>query len=283
MGYKEQLRQSPATTVRMQGPTGNRDDGPVMARLVIVALTIILLGVAAGLAGALVLPKTYGARSEILYPVSQDPQNDPLKQDRELSTQLVYLTSRAVLGPIAQKQGWQFDDLAKDVSVQVLNNSEVIQIEAHGATKLAALQTLQAIVNGYLTLSSQHTGIFHNLDMQLADAQANTTRLQSRVQQLTTAVPAGTATQASLDDARAQLTASSDLEKAIQARIDELHLTGQDGPDAQVLTPPYSMPDQVFPQPLVAAGTGALVGVIVAAAVVGGRARRRALSPAPPA
>jgi uncharacterized protein involved in exopolysaccharide biosynthesis len=281
MGYKEKLRQSPATAVRIQGPTGNRDDGPMMARLVIVALTIILLGVAAGLAGVLVLPKTYGARSEILYPISQDPQNDPLKQDRELSTQLVLLTSRAVLGPVAQKQGRQFDDLGKDVSVQILNNSEVIQVEAHGATKLAALQTLQAVVNGYLTLSSQPTGASHNLDNQLADAHANTARLQTRVQQVTTAVSAGTATQASLDDARAQLTASSDLEKAIQARIDELHLTGQDGPDAQILTPPYSMPDQVFPQPLIAAGTGALVGVIVAGAVVGGHARRQALSPSP--
>ncbi|MGH3610515.1 MAG: hypothetical protein ACRDRD_20870, partial [Pseudonocardiaceae bacterium] len=93
----------------------------------IVALTIVLLGVAVGLAGALVLPKTYGARAEILYSIGQDPQDgDPLKQDRELSTQLVYLTSRAVLNPVAQKQGRQFDDLAKDVSVQVLNNSEVM-------------------------------------------------------------------------------------------------------------------------------------------------------------
>jgi uncharacterized protein involved in exopolysaccharide biosynthesis len=53
-----------------------------MARLVIVAVTIVLLGVAAGLAAALVLPKTYGARAEILYSVGQDPQGDPLKQDQ---------------------------------------------------------------------------------------------------------------------------------------------------------------------------------------------------------
>ncbi|PZS38801.1 MAG: hypothetical protein DLM62_11780 [Pseudonocardiales bacterium] len=249
-----------------------------MARLVIVALTIVLLGVAAGLAGVLVLPKTYGARAEILYPIGQDPQGDPLKQDRELSTQLVYLTSRAVLGPVAQKQGRQFDDLATDVSVQVLGNSEVIEVEAHGATRQAALQTLQAVVTGYLTLISQPTGASRNLHNQLADAQANTIALQKRVQQLVTAVLAGTATQASLDDARAQLTASSDLEKAIQARIDELDLAGQQGPGAQILTPPYSMPDPVFPQPLIAAGTGALVGLIVAGAVVGVGARRQALS-----
>jgi uncharacterized protein involved in exopolysaccharide biosynthesis len=69
-----------------------------------------------------------------------------------------------------------------------------------------------------------------------------------------------------------------DLEKAIQGRIDELDLTGQQGPDAQVLTQPYSMPEAVFPQPLIAAGAGALVGVLVAAVVVGVSARRQALS-----
>jgi uncharacterized protein involved in exopolysaccharide biosynthesis len=248
-----------------------------MARLVIAALTIVLLGVAAGLAAALVLPKTYGARAEILYSAGQDPQGDPLKQDRELSTQLVYLTSRAVLGPIAQKQGRQFDDLAKEVSVQVLNNSEVIEVEVDGATRPAALQTLQAVMTGYMTLISQPTGVSRNLHNQLADAHANTLQLQQRVPQLVTAVLAGTATQASLDDARAQLTVSSDLEKALQARIDELDLTGQQGPGAQILTQPYSIPDPVFPQPLISAGLGGLVGLIVAGVVVGVTARREAL------
>src|SRR5947209_1230274 len=248
-----------------------------MARLVIAALTIVLLGVAAGPAPALGLPKTYGARAEILYSAGQDPQGDPLKQDRELSTQLVYLTSRAVLGPIAQKQGRQFDDLAKEVSVQVLNNSEVIEVEVDGATRPAALQTLQAVMTGYMTLISQPTGVSRNLHNQLADAHANTLQLQQRVPQLVTAVLAGTATQASLDDARAQLTASSDLEKALQARIDELDLTGQQGPGAQILTQPYSIPDPVFPQPLISAGLGGLVGLIVAGVVVGVTARREAL------
>jgi uncharacterized protein involved in exopolysaccharide biosynthesis len=130
-------------------------------------------------------------------------------------------------------------------------------------------------MDGYMTLIGQPTGVSRNLDTQLADAKQNTAQLQTRVQQLTTAVAAGTATQAALNDARAQLTASLDREKAIQARIDELNLTGQNGPDAQLLTPPYSLPDPVFPQPLIAAGTGALVGVIVAGAVVAVSVRRR--------
>jgi capsular polysaccharide biosynthesis protein len=257
-------------------PADESGAGPVTTRLVLLALTIILLGTAAGLAGALVLPKTYGARAEVLYAVGQEQQSgDPLKQGRDLSTQLVYLKSRAVLGPVATKEGRQFKDLEKAVTVEVLDNSNVIEVEADGPTKLAALQMLQSVMDGYMTLIGQPTGVSRNLDTQLADAKQNTAQLQTRVQQLTTAVTAGTATQAALNDVRVQLTASLDREKAIQARIDELNLTGQNGPDAQLLTPPYSLPDPVFPQPLIAAGTGALVGVIVAGVVVAMSVRRR--------
>jgi uncharacterized protein involved in exopolysaccharide biosynthesis len=284
MGYEEQLQTSPETgEVPSQrpgepfdSPTEDGASGPLTTRLLLLALTIILLGTAAGLAAALVLPKTYGARAEVLYAVDQQQQGgDPLKQGRDLSTQLVYLKSRAVLGPVATKEGRQFKDLDKAVSVEVLENSNVIEVEADGPTKLAALQTLQSVMDGYLTLIGQPTGVSRNLDTQLADAKANTAQIQTRVQQLTTAVAGGTATPAALNDARVQLTGSLDREKAIQARIDELNLTGQNGPDAQLLTPPYSLPDPVFPQPLIAAGTGALVGVIVAGAVVAMSVRRR--------
>jgi uncharacterized protein involved in exopolysaccharide biosynthesis len=282
-GYDDQLQASPGTGEvppqrsgdRSDSPTEDRGAGPLTTRLVLLTLTIILLGTAAGLAGALVLPKTYGARAEILYSIGREQGGDPLKQDRQMSTQLVYLKSRAVLGPVAQKQGRQFKDLDENVSVQVVDNSNVIQVEAHGATKLAALQTLQSVMDGYLTLIGQPTGVSRNLDTQLADAKANTAAAETRIQQLTPAVVAGTATQVSLNEARAQLVASQDREKAVQARIDELNLTGQTGPDAQLLTPPYSLPDAVFPQPLIAAGTGALVGLIVAGVVVAVSSRRR--------
>lgn len=285
MSYEEQLQRSPGTgEVPPQRSGGRMDSSPpeegsagwLTTRLVLLALTIVLLGTAAGLAGALVLPKTYGARAEVLYSIGQDQQSgDPLKQDRQLSTQLVFLKSRAVLGPVAQKEGKQFKDLDKSVTVKVVENSEVIQVEADGPTKLAAMQTLQSIMDGYLALISQPTGASRNLDTQLADTKTNTAQIQTRVDQLTAAVVAGTATQTSLNEARTQLTASLEQEKAIQAKIDERKLSGQAGPDAQLLTPPYSLPDAVFPQPLIAAGTGALVGLITAGGVVAVSARRR--------
>ncbi|MDQ4092500.1 MAG: hypothetical protein M3143_03515 [Actinomycetota bacterium] len=261
---------------RTEPATDPRGGGGVTGRLVLVALILILLGTGAGLAGALALPKTYGARAEILYPIGQDQQGgDPLRQDRQLSTQLVFLKSRAVLGPIAQKQGMQFKELDENLSVEVLQTSEVIQVEAHGKTKEAARQTLQAVVDGYLALADQPSGVPRNLEAQLAATRANTARIQTQVEQLTAGVVAGTATQTALNDARAQLTASVDREKAIQVRIDEINLTGRSGPNAQLLTQPYVLPDPVSPQPLIAAGTGALVGLLVAGGVVAVGARRR--------
>ena len=249
--------------------------GWLTPRLVMLTLTIILLGAAAGLAGALVLPKTYGARAEILYSASQPQQGgDPLQQDRQLSTQLVLLKSRAVLGPVAQKQGRRYEDLDKDVSVSILENSNVIQVEARASTEPVALQTLQAVTTGYLALSGQPSGVARNLSAQLAEARQNTAQLQARIPPLVSAVLAGTATQTSLDDARAQLAASQAREKALQARIDEITLTGQSGPPAQLLTPPYSLPDPVSPRPPIAAGIGALVGAIVAGTMLAVGVRR---------
>ncbi len=286
MGYEEQLQKSPVTGEvppprsgdRLEVPPEDGGGGLLTTRLVLLALTIILLGTAAGLAGALVLPKTYGARAEVLYSIGQDQGGDPLKQDRQLSTQLVLLKSPRLLGDIARKQGRLVKDLDREVDVQVVENSNVIQVQANGNTKLAAMQTLQAVIDGYLALASQPTGTTRYLETQLADAQASTQEIQTRVTQLTAAVLAGTATQAALNDARVELTASQEQEKAVQNQINQSKLRGEGGPPVQLLTPPYTLLDPVFPQPLIAAGTGALVGLVVASAVVAVGARRRTRS-----
>lgn len=64
----------------------------------------------------------------------------------------------------------------------------------------------------------------------------------------------------------------------IQARIDEVKLTGQVEVVAPLLTPPYPLPDPANPQPLISAGTGALVGLLIAGgmAAVGAPSRTAA-------
>lgn len=270
MVYEERgsVKQGSIPPQRAAGPT----ERPTEARrgrwltpgLVALTLTIILLGAGAGVASALVLPKTHGARAELLYSIDVAQQRDPLRQDRQLSTQLVLLKNRAVLGPIAQKQGRLFDDLEKDVDASVLQNSTVIQVEVTGDNEQVALQTLQAVVDGYLAEASKPTARTRNLATLLEQARQNTAALQTRVEQLRTEVLAGTTLQTTLDDTRAQLAASSDWEKAIQAQINEAGLNGQAGSAAQVLTPPYVLPEPTIPRWVTAGGMGALVGIIVA-------------------
>jgi hypothetical protein len=250
-------------------------------RLVVVTLTIVLLGIAAGVAVALSMPKSYGARAEILYSIiNSDQGGDPLKQDRQLSTQLVLLGSQAVLGPAAKKQGRPFEDVNKDVGASILESSNVIEVEAHGVTEQAAMQTLQAVVDSYLALASKPSALTRNLTTQLTQAHENTAALQTRERQLTSAVLAGTATQTSLNEVRTQLTAALDWENAVRARIGEVAVSGQAGSVAQVLTPPYIMPAGIISRPrLSAVGIGTLAGLIVAGVVFAAgatRAQRRA-------
>lgn len=283
MGHDEQLQRpirpggaaTHGSASLIARPAEVHRGGRLTPRLAMIVLAIVLVGAAAGWGGGLVLPKTYGARAEILYAAAEAQQGgDPLKQDRQLSTQLVLLKSRTVLGPVAAQQRRQFEDLDKDVKVTILENSNVIQVEADASAAPVALETLQAVVNGYLALAGKPSGVVRNLEAQRAASHQTTNQLQTRVQQLTSAVLAGTATQTSLNDARAQLAASVDREKAIQARIDDATLTGQVGPVAQLLTPPYALPDAVYPRPPVAAGTGALVGLVVAGGMLAVAASR---------
>ncbi len=277
MSHDERLRRPARQDGRPPSPTADRTEPPTAAqrrrwltpRLVSLTLTIVLLGTGAGVLGALVLPRTYGARAEVLYSISvADQGGDPLKQDRQLATQLVLLKNRAVLEPIAQKQGRPFKDLDKEVSASVVGNSNVIQVEVHGASEQAAVQTLQAVVDGYLVLAGQPSGVARNLGTQLTQARQNTATLQTRVQQLVPEVLAGTTPQTTLDDTRAQLATSLEWEKTLQARIDEVQLTGQTGSAAQVLTPPYALPEPTIPRWLSSAGLGMLIGLIVAAVML---------------
>jgi uncharacterized protein involved in exopolysaccharide biosynthesis len=261
---------SQRTSSWIERPAADHDGARRPRPRVVLAVVMVLLGIAAGVGAALFMPSSHGARAEILYSISNSDQGgDPLQQDRQLLTQLVLLRSPAVLGPVAKKQGRQVEDIGRNVDASIEQDSNVIGVEAHGANDQAAMQTLQAVMDSYLALASKPSGLTQNLATQLATARQNTAQLQTRERQLTSEVLAGTATQASLNDVRAQLTAAQDWEKAIQARINEVAVSGQAGSAAQVLTPPYVMPAGVVTTPrAIAVSTGTLAGVILAGVVL---------------
>ena len=124
-------------------------------RLAVLAVMIVVVGAGAGYIGSLLLPKQYAARAEIQYNLSQSVPNELLREDRTLTTQLVLLRSRDVLGPVAAENGMRPEDLAKDVSAKVVNNSEIIEVEVRDRTREQA----KALLTGSLTaISRQRTG-----------------------------------------------------------------------------------------------------------------------------
>ncbi|MBN1095171.1 hypothetical protein JKP76_03440 [Blastococcus sp. TML/C7B] len=82
------------------------------------------------------------------------------------------------------------------------------------------------------------------------------------------AVPPGVA------DRQGVLAPLTDREQWLRTRLDELALADLAGPAASVLTGPYVDSDPVSPRPAVAAAAGAVTGLLVAALLVAGLARR---------
>lgn len=234
--------------------------------LLALAATIILLAAGLALAGALMWPKTYAARGEVLYPITQEqPTGSALREDRSLTTQLVLLRGRAVLGPVAADQGRSVEDLREHVTVTVLDSSEIIQVEVTDRAQQRALQTAQAVVNGYLTLSqSGQPMLRQRLEAELVAANTALADAQARLTPAATA----TATAETVAPLQSAVQAQQSRQQQLQAQLDALNLA----PMAQLLTPPYEA-GAVSPRPVFAAVAGGLVGLVLAAVVIAVLAR----------
>ena len=86
-------------------------DSPGLVHGVVGSARVLAFGVSE------MLPKTYGARTEIVYPINvQNPSGDTLRTDRILSTQLVAIKSRSVLAPVAKTYHMTPDALSKKIA-----------------------------------------------------------------------------------------------------------------------------------------------------------------------
>ena len=113
-----------------------------IAAAIVVACGLLAFGVSE------MLPKTYGARIEIVYPLDANiSSGSTLRQDRVLSTQLVAIKSRAVLTQVAAKYHLTADALSKKIVASVLQDSEVIRIEVDDASQARALKMVTDVSN----------------------------------------------------------------------------------------------------------------------------------------
>jgi uncharacterized protein involved in exopolysaccharide biosynthesis len=231
-------------------------------RLALFSVLLVLLGAAGGFGTAALTTPVYAAHADVLYLLTREQATGFLREDRSLSTQLVLFKSRTVLQPVADDWRKPIDDVTKAVTTAVLQESEDIQVEFVDTDPVRAQKMLEAIVLRYLEVSNNdERGDLRNyLDGQLREVLA----LESQVR------------------SEGQIRAAAmgplvDREQWLRRQLDELRLSDLAGPRARVLVAPYVDSEPIRPQPLVAAGSGALAGIVVAllaAAVIARRLTR---------
>jgi uncharacterized protein involved in exopolysaccharide biosynthesis len=248
------------------------------------AAALVVLG---GLVGWLVAdysPTVHGARAEVLYELSGDQSTGFLREDRQLTTQLVNLRSRAVLEPVAESSGLSFEELAEKVHVGVVEGSEVVRIEVHDASAERARSLAAGVTFIYL---SQHgedrmgearrflRKEIKNLDERRAELKDRMILLQEeRVQEL------GPDSQPGAEEASLAVEIEGLIQQSTEvlSRLEDAAVDDFAGPRVEQITEAYVLDDPVSPRPVRAAATGAVGGALVAAAVVAYLVRRRATS-----
>jgi uncharacterized protein involved in exopolysaccharide biosynthesis len=245
------------------------------ARLTVYALLIVVLSSLTGYGVALLGHKQYGARAEILHQLDKSRPTGFLREDRGLLTQIVVIRSRDVLQPIAEANQMTVDQLAKEVHVTVLENSEILRIEVDDRSPDRALKLVDAISKEYLDQAADagaaDTQRF--LQAQIADIDRRQADLTARANQLESKNPSG----ATPEQVRIQseLQGLIDQRNDLSSRLDEITIDVLRQPRIERLTKPYVLADPVSPKPLRAAAAGAIGGLLIAAAVVTLLVRRR--------
>jgi len=241
----------------------------VLLRLGAIAAAIVFACGVLAFGVSEMLPKTYGARSEIVYPLtSLNPSGDTLRTDRILATQLVAIKSRQVLTPVATDFKMTADALSKKIVASVLQNSEVIRIEADDASQAKALKIVTAVANQYIKTASANSG------NSVAEG-----LLQGQIKGLTATINSLNA-QLNSASSREQLQLQTQLSNAntqlnnANSQLSQLEVSDAQTPKLNQLTQPYAA-GKVAPKPMRAGIAGVLAGMLIAAGVIVLLVRRR--------
>jgi hypothetical protein len=131
----------------------------LMATMLVVAL--------ASTATALIVENrkepVHAARAEVLYDLDADRSFGFLREDRRLTTQLVLITGRTVLEPVAAEHELDWHDLAENTEAELLESSEIIQIEVEDSDRDRAVALADDIATEYLT---------HTIDEEALEAES---------------------------------------------------------------------------------------------------------------
>lgn len=236
-----------------------RLSGGQWVRLTLLGVLLVLLGAAAGLGTALLTTPVYAAHADVLYLLTREQPTGFLREDRSLSTQLVLFKSRRVLEPVAADWRRPIDDVTQAITATVLQESEDIQVEFVDTDPERARKMLEAVVMRYLEVSNndERSDLRNYLDGELRAVLVLESQVRSEGQ-----------------IRAAEMGPLVDREQWLRRQLDELKLSDLAGPRARVLVAPYVASEPIRPRPLVAAGSGALAGTVVALLSVAVVARR---------
>lgn len=248
------------------------------------AAALVVVGALVGWLVARTGTEVHGARAEVLYELEGDQSTGFLREDRQLTTQLVALESRAVLEPVAEANDLSFEELAEKVNVDVVEGSEVVRIEVRDESADRARELTAGVTDVYL---STHGGDrmadarrflrkeMKNLDERRAELKARMILLQeARVRDL------GPDSQPGAEEAALAVEIQGLIQQSTQvlSRLEDVAVDDLSGPRVEQITEAYVLDDPVSPRPVRAAATGAVGGALAAAAVIAYLVRRRATS-----
>ncbi len=219
-------------------------------------LLIVLIGAEVGYLVSYFGPAEYGARSEVYFQLDNSLPSGFLRTDRALASQLVAITSRQTLAPVAQRNGLSVKALSAKVHASVLEDSEVLRIEVDDASRDRAKALVGAITAEYLKNAR-----VDRFAKQVTLLQDEIAALDNQVQDLQS--------QAAVPGSAAETRIQNQIQSVISDRSDrsdqltQVKLEQADQPRIDQLTQPYLLDGAVSPKPLRAAIAGALASLAV--------------------
>jgi capsular polysaccharide biosynthesis protein len=247
-----------------------------LARYIGYGIVIVVLATVAGYGFAALGNKVWAARSEVVYELDAERPTGFLRQDRQLTTQLVTIRSHAVLEPVAAANELTVDELSKKVDASVVGESEVLRIEVHDGSPDRAETLAAAIASTYLSTTPNGTADARaHLEGELATLDERIEQLGAQVVELEQARLAD----APANDPSPPLTAEEvtlqtemqsllDDRTEVRSRLEEVTVDELREPQVELITEAYVLDDPVSPRPKLAAAAGALAGLLVAAVTV---------------
>lgn len=247
----------------MARPPRRRRGRTIVPVLVAVIGVIVLTGTLALASRMSATRKTpvYAARAEITYTLDEDRTPGLLRQDRRLSTQLVMISGRTVLGPVADELGLDWEDLADAVSAEVVDDSEVIRIEAQASDPEGARRVVDAVLDEYL--EQAEVDVYAE---QRTLVQDQLTAAEARRAEVAVALTGAQLQRFGVPiDAQQLLAENSSLLAEIDRLKDQLtrmDLAQVDAQPAKLLTPTYVLDEPVEPRVRRSTIIGAALGLL---------------------